>query len=112
VQFRLRLLVGDMALVAPRRGLWTGAVVAAAYVVAGPLHSEAAAVTITATLTDEGVECQALRGDDGTLYTIRRSNAVRAFRTGDRVRVEGNTAEISICQQGVTIDVTRLTKAD
>jgi hypothetical protein len=70
------------------------------------------AVTVTGTVTDEGVQCRALRGDDGVLYTIRHTDAVRALRAGDRVRIEGRTAVVSNCQQGITIEPTRLEKAD
>ena len=63
-------------------------------------------VTVTGTLTDEGVECQALRGDDGHLYTL--AGDLSGFSTGDRVRVKGRVAEVSICQQGTTIEVRRI----
>lgn len=61
-------------------------------------------VRVTGTLTDEGVECPALRGDDGQLYTLNR-DAVEGFEVGDRVTVVGKVAEISFCQQGTTLDV-------
>lgn len=60
-------------------------------------------INVRGTLTDEGVECQALRGDDGELYTL--TGDLSGFETGDRVRVRGTVAEISICQQGTTIEV-------
>ena len=100
------------ALAILRHGFLAGASLATVSVTTEPVLSQPAAVTVTGTLTDEGVQCQALRGNDGALYTIRRTNAVRALRAGDRIRVEGKTAEVSICQQGITIDVTRLEKAD
>ncbi|MBI5190799.1 MAG: hypothetical protein HZA22_09000 [Nitrospirae bacterium] len=65
-------------------------------------------VQVTGTLTAEGVECQALRGDDGTLYTITRRP--EGFKVGDRVQVSGMVAEISFCMQGTTISVTRMVK--
>lgn len=61
-------------------------------------------VKVTGTLTDEGVECPALQGDDGQLYTLNRS-AVEGFEVGDRVRVVGKVAQASFCQQGTTLDV-------
>jgi hypothetical protein len=64
---------------------------------------------VTGTLTREGAECQAMRGDDGTLYTL--AGDFRGFRPGDRVRVEGRIAEVSICMQGTTIDVRRIEDA-
>lgn len=60
-------------------------------------------INVRGTLTDEGVECQALRGDDGELYTL--TGDLSGFETGDRVKVRGTVAEISICQQGTTIEV-------
>ncbi len=69
-------------------------------------------VTVTGTLTDAGVQCQALQGDDGVLYTFRRSQAVRQFQTGDRIKVTGTVAQVSICQQGTTIDAPKIEKAE
>jgi LysM repeat protein len=63
-------------------------------------------ITVVGTLTREGVECRALRGDDGELYTL--AGDVGDFRPGDRVRVEGRIAEASTCMQGTTISVQRI----
>lgn len=60
-------------------------------------------INVRGTLTNEGVECQALRGDDGELYTL--TGDLSGFEDGDRVKVRGTIAEISICQQGTTIEV-------
>jgi len=60
-------------------------------------------INVRGTLTDEGVECQALRGDDGELYTL--TGDLSGFEEGDRVKVRGTVAEVSICQQGTTIEV-------
>ncbi len=57
-------------------------------------------------LTAEGVECPALRGDDGVLYTLTGSLA--EFKAGDEVIVEGRIAETSMCMQGTTIQVVRI----
>jgi hypothetical protein len=69
-----------------------------------------ATITVVGTLSKEGTECQALRGDDGQLYTFATSKA-GGFVAGDRVRVEGTKAEVSICMQGITISVTSISKA-
>jgi len=69
-----------------------------------------AAVSVTGTLTKEGVECPAMRGDDGKLYTLTPP-ALGKFGPGDRVHVEGSVAEMTICQQGTTVVVTRLEPA-
>ncbi len=57
-------------------------------------------------LTDGGVECPALRGDDGVLYTLTGSLA--EFKAGDEVIIEGRIADISMCMQGTTIQVVRI----
>lgn len=54
-------------------------------------------------LTDEGVECPALRGPFGTLYTLAVSDLEHG--PGTEVMVEGTIAEASICMQGTTINV-------
>ena len=66
-------------------------------------------VVVRGVLTDEGVECQALRSDDNTLYTL--AGKVEGFKIGDRVKVTGKVAEVSTCQQGITLDVQNI-KAD
>lgn len=66
-------------------------------------------IEVSGTITSEGVTCLAMRGDDGRLYTL--SGDTGGFGPGDRVRVEGARAEVSICQQGITIDVIRVRPA-
>lgn len=60
-------------------------------------------VTVTGRLTGEGVECQAFRSKGGKLYTL--AGNLRGFKAGDRVRVVGRVAEISMCMQGTTLSV-------
>lgn len=60
-------------------------------------------ITVTGRLTGEGVECQAFRAKNGTLYTL--AGNLRGFKAGDRVRVVGRVAEISTCMQGTTLSV-------
>ncbi len=67
-------------------------------------------VTVTGTLSNEGVECPALRGDDGVLYTLTPAD-LGTFGPGDRVTVKGTVAEMSICNQGTTLSVISLTAA-
>jgi LysM repeat protein len=62
-------------------------------------------LSITGVVTDEGVECTAIRGSDGRLYTIADGGGLRP---GDRVHVRGRRAQASFCMQGITIDVERL----
>jgi hypothetical protein len=66
-------------------------------------------VTIEGVLSDEGVTCPALRGDDGELYTL--AGDIGELQPGQRVRVTGEVAEVSMCMQGTTIalgDITPL----
>lgn len=65
---------------------------------------------VTGTLTDEGVECPALRGDDGTLYTLTPRD-LHGFGPGDHVTVTGLEVEISTCMQGTTLAVTDIRAA-
>lgn len=68
----------------------------------GPSGPGLNVVRVVGTLTDEGVECPAMRGDDGELYTLGPRDMVRG-EVGDRVRVTGRIAEASICMQGTTL---------
>ena len=57
-------------------------------------------------LTNEGVECPALRGDDGVLYTLIGN--IAEFEAGDDVTIEGTLPDAAICMQGTTIQVARI----
>ena len=70
-----------------------------------------APVTVVGRLTNEGVECQALRGDDGQLYTLL-GGELGGLPVDARVRVIGERLEFSSCQQGITIRVQSITPAD
>ena len=72
--------------------------------------NDGTAVTVVGRLTSEGVECQALRGDDGQLYTLLGD--IGALPVETRVRVLGKRLEFSSCQQGITIRVQSITPAD
>ena len=60
---------------------------------------------MTGVITNEGVECTALRGDNGRLYTL--AGGAGGFQPGDRVRVIGKVAQLSFCMQGTTIVAVR-----
>jgi hypothetical protein len=60
-------------------------------------------VTLSGRMSDQGVECAAMRGDAGELYTLTGSDDWP--EAGTQVTVEGRIAEMSICQQGLTIAV-------
>ena len=51
-------------------------------------------------LTDEGDTCQAMRTDDGSLFTL--GGPLRGFGPGDRVCVCGFSAAQPFCRQGTT----------
>ena len=57
-------------------------------------------------VTDEGVECTAMRGLGDELYTLVGELGNPA--PGARVTVEGTIAQTSTCQQGLTIAVTQM----
>ncbi|MCP4385421.1 MAG: hypothetical protein GY798_29080 [Hyphomicrobiales bacterium] len=78
----------------------------------GPVKVVAATdlVTVIGTLSNEGVTCPALRGDDGELYTLATRD-LGSFAAGDRVKVTGTVAEVSICMQGTTVAITAITAA-
>jgi len=71
----------------------------------GTSHSRPT-IRVTGVITDDGVECTALRGDNGRLYTL--AGGAGSFKSGDRVRVIGKVAGISFCMQGTTIEVRRI----
>jgi hypothetical protein len=60
-------------------------------------------IEVVGMLTDEGVECPAMRDDAGNLYTL--AGDIGTFQQGDRVIVHGAIAEMSFCMQGTTINV-------
>jgi len=61
---------------------------------------------IVGEVTDEGVECPAVRTRDGELYTL--AGAPGWVEPGVRVEVEGPVAEMSICMQGTTLQVEQI----
>lgn len=60
----------------------------------------------TGEVTDEGVECLAFRDGDGYLYTL--IGETEGLEPGEPAVIEGRYVEASICQQGTTIEVTRV----
>ena len=68
------------------------------------------AIAVTGTLSEEGAECPALRGDDGKLYSLT-PGAIGEFKPGDHVKVEGTIAAVSTCMQGTTIVFSSIVKA-
>ena len=64
-------------------------------------------LTVEGVVTGEGVECLAVRGDDGELYTL--SGRQGGLEPGQRVRVSGEVAQMSFCMQGTTLEVHSVT---
>lgn len=57
----------------------------------------------TGEVTDEGVECLAMRDTDGYLYTL--IGATEGLEEGSPVVLQGRFVEVSTCNQGTTIEV-------
>ena len=55
------------------------------------------------------VECPAMRGPDGQLYAL--AGAVTDYRPGERVEIEGETADLSWCVPGPTIEISQIRTA-
>lgn len=68
-------------------------------------------VTITGIATSEGVECPAVRGDDGKLYTIVGKD-IEKLEPGVRVKITGVVVEMSTCMQGTTIKASSIEVED
>jgi hypothetical protein len=73
------------------------------------MAQQSQSMTVTGKLTNEGVECKAMRGDDGKLYTL--TGDLKGFKIGDRVKVTGRIAEMSNCMQGTTLGVEKIERA-
>ena len=58
---------------------------------------------VSGVMTDEGVECQAMRGRDGQLYTL--IGELEGYGAGEAVEVRGTEPEVDLCLQGITIEV-------
>lgn len=67
-------------------------------------------ITVTGELLAPSATCPRLAGDDGRIYAL--AGSLRQFETGDRVRVSGELAEVSICNQRRTIAVERIRSAE
>lgn len=80
-------------------------------VLGAAMATDAPTLTIVGQLTDEGVECPALRADDGQLYTLLLTD-LRIIEGYSRVRVTGTKVSASYCMQGITIDVKSIEQFD
>jgi hypothetical protein len=67
---------------------------------------EGQVICVQGHLTDEGIECPALRSESQSLFTLAGDTA--GFEVGDEVCVCGTVAEVSFCMQGATIAVTHI----
>lgn len=90
-------------------GMCLGALVPAGTAAAATVGS-GGTICVRGTLTAEGAECQALRGDDGKLYTIAGRKTAGTANT--KVCVCGKIAAVSTCMQGTTIAGAKISKPD
>jgi hypothetical protein len=60
----------------------------------------------TGRITDEGVECLAMRDTDGFLYTLVGNTG--GLAAGQSVVIEARYVEMSTCMQGTTLDVVQV----
>lgn len=63
-------------------------------------------VSVHGSLTNEGVECPAMRDPAGTLYTLATNDL--DWAAGTQVMVRGTIAGMSTCMQGTTISVSSI----
>jgi len=77
-----------------------------------PSGAAPAEICVPGRITDEGVECQAMRGPDGRLYTLVGDPGDAAPAAGGEVCVCGRVAELSSCMQGTTLILTRIGPPD
>jgi hypothetical protein len=99
-----------MSMRAGRRQATGGLVLAAALFAAAIVQAEE--ITVVGTINSDGVECTAMTGDDGTLYTLTPRDAIGLTQPGTRIKVTGTVAEVSMCQQGTTIEVAKVEPAE
>lgn len=74
----------------------------------GPPGDAGGDLRVEGRITDEGVECLAMRSQDGKLYTL--AGRTEGLNPGDRVVVTGSIAQMSMCMQGTTISVATVRK--
>jgi hypothetical protein len=72
-----------------------------------PVAQAPVAVSLVGTISREGTQCRAMRGDDGRLYSLT-GNTLLVMMPGLRVAVEGQVAPASVCKQGTTIAVSTM----
>ena len=67
--------------------------------------STAKTIKVQGQLTS-GVECPAMKADNGTTYTLLGD--LKGFKLGDRVIIEGRPVEVSTCMQGTTLQIVQI----
>lgn len=75
-----------------------------------PPEDQSQEIVVKGVLVPGGVECQRLQTPDGTFYTIARNNLGTDLKEGDQVQITGTPAEVSFCQQDITLNVTKIEK--
>jgi hypothetical protein len=74
---------------------------------AAPPKDNAGEVCVRGRIAD-GAECPALRPADGAMYSLARGGA--ALSKDGEICVCGKKADVSTCQQGITLTAVRLGK--
>ncbi len=81
-----------------------------------PIPEQNQVINLRGMLVSGGVECQGFQGDDGKFYTLT-GDFVRPgftsdgpFKNDDVVNIEGVHLEQTYCQQGTTIEVSKISK--
>lgn len=99
---------------APGRALSAAACLAALLAVAALAgctgESDAETFVVTGILTEEGGDCQALVGEDGTLYTL--TGELGDLRSGDTIQVVGAAAREGACSKGIAIEAEEIELID
>ncbi len=75
-----------------------------------PPGHDAAPVTVSGVVR-QGLTCPSLVAPEGALYTLLPVDLVTPF-LGARVAVTGKPLGRSVCQQGTTLEVTEIRRAD
>ena len=71
--------------------------------------SDPKTIKVQGQLTSGGVECPAMKADNGTIYTLLGD--LKGFKAGDRVMIEGTPVQISFCMQGTTLQIVQITRS-
>lgn len=75
---------------------------------AGDADHKPDTLQLTGVLIEGGVECPLFQASDGVQYTLMGD--LKGFKSGDKVQLSGEQAEVSFCMQGKTVSVKVISK--